>query len=214
MKNLFSVILIAALCLSLTACGGVSLPERFSDTDGLTEAADGPTQTTLAVVATPSETQVKTAFSKAMEVYGWFDLCSLDCDSSDRIEKGDMTYYRVISDEMPTYDVLRMTVYDLFDTATGDALLSEDSDYPPYIDADGALYTTDFARGSDITKGEYELTVEQESRTCFLCRVRVETLEFNDGYKEYRRVTGYEDYMYHYELVGNRWVFTDFSLFY
>lgn len=208
MKTTLSLLLTAALCLTLTACGGVSLPGRFAETTETEPVV------TASVVAVPSETQVRTAFEKAMEVYGWFDLCSLDCDSSDRIEKGDVTYYRVISDEVPTYDALRMTVYDLFDAATGDAMLSEDSACPPYIDVDGALYTTDFARGSDVTKGEYELTVEQESRTCFLCKARVETLEFNDGYKEYRRVTGYEDFTYHYELVGNRWVFTDFSLFY
>ena len=207
MKKFFGAILLAVLCLSLTACGGVSLPVRFDDTT--TEPA-----VTARVIATPSETQVRTAFEKAKEVYGWFDLCSLDCDSADKVERGDVTYYRVISDEVPTYDALRTLVYDLFDTATGDRLLSEDSDCPPYIDADGALYTRDFARGSDVSKGEYELTVEQESKTGFLCKVRVETLAFNDGYKEYRRVTGYEDYTYHYALVGNRWVFTDFTLFY
>ena len=207
MKKFFTALLIAAVCLSLTACGGVSLPERFVD-----ETTEPPVSER--VIATPSETQVKTAFKKAVEVYGWFDLCSLDCDSADKVERGDSEYYRVISVEAPTYDALRTLVYDLFDTKTGDGLLQEDSQYPPYIDVDGALYTRDFARGSDVTKGEYELTVEQESKTCFLCTARVETLEFNDGYKEYRRVTGYEDFTYRYELVGNRWVFTDFSLFY
>lgn len=207
MKKYFAVFWIAAVCLSLTACGSVSLPERFVD-----ETTEPPV--TASVVATPSETQVRTAFEKAIEVYGWFDLCSLDCDSADKVERGDSEYYRVISDEVPTYDALRTMVYDLFDTGTGDELLREDSEYPPYIDADGALYTRDFARGSDVTKGEYELTVEQESKTCFVCKARVETLEFNDGYKEYRRVTGFEEFTYHYELVGNRWVFTDFALFY
>lgn len=207
MKKCFSAFLIVAVCLSLTACGGVSLPARFID-----ETTE-PTVTER-VVAVPSQTQVRTAFGKAVEVYGWFDLCAMDFDSADKVDRGDRTYYRVISDEVPSYDVLRTLVFDLFDTATGERLLDEDSKAPPYIDANGALYTQDFARGSDVTKGEYELTVEQESQTCFLCKVRVETLEFNDGYKEYRRVTGHEDYTYHYELVGNRWVFTDFELFY
>lgn len=207
MKKYFAVFCIVAVCLLLTACGSVSLPERIVD-----ETTEPPV--TASVVATPSLTQVHTAFEKAIEVYGWFDLCSLDCDSADKVERGDSEYYRVISDEVPTYDALRTMVYELFDTQTGDELLREDSDYPPYIDVDGALYTRDFARGSDITKGEYELTVEQESKTCFVCKARVETLEFNDGYKEYRRVTGHEDFTYHYELVGNRWVFTDFELFY
>ncbi len=206
MKKMTLIILLVCLCLSLTACGGSSLLGRFAQT---TE----PTMTER-VIPVPSQTQVRTAFEKAMEVYGWFDLCSLECDSADRVERGGHTYYRVLSDETPTYDALRMLVYDLFETATADRLLQEDGEAPPYIDVDGALYTLDGARGSDMTKGEYTLTVEQESRTCFLCKVRVETLAFNDGYKDYRRVTGYEDYTYHYQLVGSRWVFTDFDLFY
>lgn len=206
MKKNVTVFLIAALCLSLTACGGVSLPGRF------TETTEPPVSER--VIPTPSETQVRMAFEKALEVYGWFDLCALDFDSADKTEYGGSTYYRVLNDEVPTYDALRALVYDLFDTATADALLQQDSETPPYIGVDGALYTQDFARGSDITKGEYELTVGQESRTCFLCKARVETLEFNDGYKEYRRVSGYEEHTYRYELVGSRWVFTDFELFY
>ncbi len=207
MKKCISAVLVVVLCLICTGCAGTSLPERIVDETTAPAVSER-------VVAVPSETQVRTAFEKAIEVYGWFDLCALDCDSADKVERGDSEYYRVISDEVPSYDALRTMVYELFDTQTGDALLMEDSGCPPYIDVDGVLYTRDFARGSDITKGEYELTVEQESGTCFACKVRVETLEFNDGYKEYRRVTGYEDFTYHYELVGNRWVFTDFELFY
>jgi hypothetical protein len=206
MKKILSMILIAALCLSVTACGGISLPDTTPET---TEPP-----VTAAVVAIPSQTQVKTAFEKAVEVYGWFDLCALDCDSADYAKLDDTTYCRVLSDEVPTYDALRTMVYDLFDTKTADSLLQEDSKTPPYIDVGGVLYGQDFARGSDVTKGEYEVTVEQESKTCFLCKVRGETLECNDGYKEYRRVSGYEDFVYRYERVGNRWVFTDFSLFY
>ena len=206
MKQAIAVFLSAVLCLLCAGCGGISLPQRIDET---TEP-----QTTAFVVATPSETQVRTAFEKALEVYGWFELCSLDSDSADKAEREGAVYYRVLSDEVPTYDVLRTLVYDLFDTTTGDALLREDDSTPPYIDVNGALYGQDFARGSDVEKGEYELTVEQESKTCFLCKVRVETLEFNDGYKEYRRVSGYENYTYHYRLVGSRWVFTDFDLFY
>lgn len=206
MKKLLSVFPILVLCLLTAGCSGVSLPERFEPT----------TEPHLreSVVAIPSQTQVETAFKKATEVYGWFDLCSLECDSADRIERSGQTYCRVISDAVPDYEALRTLVYDLFDTQTGDRLLREDSETPPYIDADGTLYAQDFARGSDVTKGEYTLTVEQESATAFLCKVRVETLAFNDAYKEYRRVTGYEDFTYRYERVGSRWVFTDFSLFY
>ena len=202
MKKYIAAALTVALCFAVTACGRVALPGQQAES------------VTASVAAIPSQTQVRTAFEKAMEVYGWFDLCALESDSAEKAKLGDVVYYRVLSDEVQTYDALRTMVYDLFDTPIGDKLLQADSETPPYIDVAGVLYGQDFARASDVTKGEYELTVEQESKTCWLCKARVETIELNDAYKDYRRVSGYADYVYRYELVGNRWVFTDFELFY
>ena len=197
-----------ALCVLLAGCSVQPLSDLLSEPT--TEEA-----TTQRTIPRPSVEDVENAFDKATEVYGWFDLCALESDSADKMEHGGRTYFRVVSDAVPSYDVLRTLVFDLFDTQTGERLLDEDSDAPPYIDVNGALYAQDFARGSDITKGDHTLTVEWESMTCALCHVQVETLEFGDQLgDDYRRVTGHEDYTFRYELVGRRWVFTDFQLFY
>ena len=197
-----------ALCVLLAGCSVQPLSDLLSEPT--TEET-----TTQRTIPRPSVADVENAFEKAMEVYGWFDLCALECDSADKTERGGHTYYRVVSDAVPSYEALRTLVFNLFDTQTGERLLNEDSDAPPYIDVDGALFGQDFARGSDITKGDYSLTVEWESLTCALCRVQVETLEYGDELiDDYRRVTGHEDYTFRYELIGQRWVFTDFQLFY
>ena len=208
MKKQLSAILIVVLCLLCAGCGGISLPDRFAET------TEPDAQTTQDLLPVPDEAAVRNAFDKAVEVYGWFDLCSLDNDSADTVEYGGETYNRVVSDAVPSYGELRTLVYDLFDTATGDALLREDSETPPYIEANGALYALDFARGVDMSRGDYTLSVEVQNSSAILCRVTVETLEYDAGADEYRHVNGSEELLYHYQRVGLRWVFTDFSLFY
>lgn len=197
--------LIAVLCLLCASCADVALPGADTKT---TEGA-----ATQSVIPMPDEETVRNAFEKALEVYGWFDVCALDNDSADTVEHGGQTYNRVVSDAVPSYDALRTLVFDLFDTATGERLLQEDSETPPYIDAGGALYTLDFARGVDMTRGDYELSVEPQDSGDILCRVTVDTIEFGEG-DDYRRVTGSDVRFYHYQRVGTRWVFTDFTLFY
>ena len=206
MKRFWRFLFPAALCLLLAGgCADAQIDLRA------TTAEDTSAQ---AVYPVPDDASVRNAFEKAMEVYGWFDLCALDSDSADTAEHGGHTYNRVVSDAVASYDALRMLVYDLFETQTAERLLQENSAAPPYIDVDGVLYGQDFARGSDVTKGGYTLSVAWESNTCALCRVRVETVAFSGDLEDYRQVTGYEEYTYHYQRVGNRWVFTDFDLFY
>ena len=211
MKHTIAVLLAAVLCLLLASCAGKTPGDLLSLPERQTELQE---QTTQALLPVPDEKTVRNAFDKALEVYGWFDLCSLDSDSADTVEYGGQTYYRVISDAVPSYDELRMLVFNLFDTQTGEELLREDSATPPYIDAGGALYCLDFARGVDMSRGDYTLSVEVQNSSVILCRVEVETLEYDDDSAEYRRVTGSEEFLYHYARVGTRWVFTDFSLFY
>ena len=204
-RTTITVILAVVLCLLISGCTNIALSGADTKT---TEPA-----TNSAVIPVPDEDTVRNAFDKAMEVYGWFDVCSLDSDSADTLEYGGQTYSRVVSDAVPSYDALRTLVFDLFDTATGESLLREDSETPPYIDVNGALYALEFARGVDMTYGDYTVSVEVQNSRVILCRVQVETLAFGDG-DDYRRVTGSEEYLFHYEQSGTRWVFTDFKLFY
>lgn len=205
MKKILPLLLV--LCL-LSGCSNASIAKIGG--------ADAPeeTETAAVTIEAPDEEAVRNAFEKAKEVYGWFDLCSMDTDFSDKYTVGDWEYHRVVNDEVPTYDALRTLVYNLFDTATGDRLLDEDNEHPPYIDVDGVLYGLDGARGSDITKGDATMTVEYLNSTTIVCHVEVELIDFDEDAEDYVKVVGSEQHDYHYQLVGNRWVFTDFSLYY
>lgn len=206
MKKLLPILLCV---LFLAGCGRIELPVVTQETQ--TELLS-----TEPVIVPPTAEEVRNAFDKALEVYGWFDLCSLETDSADRVEVGNATYCRVVREELPTLESLRTLVYSLFDTKTGEHLLGEKVQNKPYIDVDGALYGQDFARGTDMSKGEYTVEVTPESSTCMLCTVTVEIIDidYNNGASD-PKVIGTEDYTYHYQYDGNgRWVFTDFDLFY
>lgn len=197
--------LLLALCL-LTGCTNSRI--------GIPDAADASETSAQLVLPVPDEATVRNRFEKALEVYGWFDLCSLEVDTSRSYVVDGKTYYRVVSEEVPDFQILRTIVYDLFSAEIGDALFRGDGENIPYRDINGELYSLDGARGADITKGDYTLTVETENSTSILCKVQVEIIDLDTGAEEYRRVVGTEEYTYAYRAVGNRWVFTDFHLFY
>ena len=193
-------------CLLLAGCTAKNPAPELTETSG--EA------TVINYIL--DESSVHNAFKKALEVYGWFDLCSIDIDSSKAVTVNDTEYYKTVNSEVSSYNELRTLVYSLFSVETGDMLLKEGANDAPYIDINGDLYGKDFARGTDITKGEYTAEVEYLSNTSVLYKVRVEIIDFDEhaGIDNYRKVVGYEDYTYHYEYINNKWVFTDFSLFY
>lgn len=205
MKKILPLLL--ALCL-LAGCADSGLP-LFAD-----PAPEETVTVQSTVIPVPDEAAVRNRFEKALEVYGWFDLCSLPVDSTQTYAVGERTYYHVVSDEVPDYNTLRTIVYDLFSAEIGDKLLQSDSAYPPYISVEGQLYGMDGARGADITKGDYTLTVQTENSTSVLCTVQVEIIDLDTGAEDYRKVIGTETHTFHYNLVGSRWVFTDFDLWY
>ena len=78
-----------------------------------------------------------------------------------------------------------------------------------YVELDGALYTIDGGRGADITKGEETVQVLRDG-TPGRCTVRVtvEVLDPQQGFS----VVGSETHDFLYEQVGERWIFTTFSM--
>ena len=78
-----------------------------------------------------------------------------------------------------------------------------------FAELDGALYTIDGGRGADITKGEETVQVLRDG-TPGRCTVRVtvEVLDPQQGFS----VVGSETHDFLYEQVGERWIFTTFSM--
>jgi len=167
------------------------------------------------VVVTPGIWEVEAAYQKAMEAYFWFYVTTIsteDFDSSDSstyMDADGMIYSKVKHDTIKTYADLENYLHMLFADDIVAELLDDEGDFQRYRDFNDALYAVLADRGTDISKGEETLEVNQESSLKFICTVHVELLDE----KDYVMVTGYETHEYAYELIDGRWVFTNFYLF-
>lgn len=152
----------------------------------------------------PTDEQITTAYTKAVEAYSWFDLASMACDSNTSKVQNGNTYYKVTNPDIQTMSDLKAHLETLFSDTIVVSLL----DRAVYTEIDGQLYAIDAARGSDITKGEERASITKESDQKFSYNVVVDLVDPEQG----ETVVGTENYSFPYELINNKWVFTDFSL--
>lgn len=143
-KRALTLILFAALALSVSACGrpagGTSSASSIHE-----EAA--PSELT--------EADVLAAYEKAAEVYDWFDLCSLPTSGDPVAEDGNpydpkqagLSYRAVAHESLKTYADLDVCVRSCFTQELADKLMGSGTGYR---DIDGRLYSADAARGSNL----------------------------------------------------------------
>ncbi|WP_293008245.1 MULTISPECIES: hypothetical protein [unclassified Oscillibacter] len=143
-KRTLTLILFAALALSVSACGkpagGTSSASSIHE-----EAA--PSELT--------EADVLAAYEKAAEVYDWFDLCSLPTSGDPVAEDGNpydpkqagLSYRAVAHKSLKTYADLDVCVRSCFTQELADKLMGSGTGYR---DIDGRLYSADAARGSNL----------------------------------------------------------------
>ncbi|WP_294855562.1 hypothetical protein [uncultured Oscillibacter sp.] len=143
-KRALTLILFAALALSVSACGRPA-GETSSASSIHEEAA--PSELT--------EADVLAAYEKAAEVYDWFDLCSLPTSGDPVAEDGNpydpkqagLSYRAVAHQSLKTYADLDVCVRSCFTQELADKLMGSGTGYR---DIDGRLYSADGARGSSI----------------------------------------------------------------
>ena len=128
-------------------------------------------------------------------------------DRDDQRTVGEQVYCRVDYPGIKTLADLRGYLKSLFSDGLVEELLPVDG--TQYVELDGALYTIDGGRGADITKGEETVQVLRDG-TPGRCTVRVtvEVLDPQQGFS----VVGSETHDFLYEQVGERWIFTTFSM--
>lgn len=128
-------------------------------------------------------------------------------DRDDQRTVGEQVYCRVDYPGIKTLADLRGYLKSLFSDGLVEELLPVDG--TQYVELDGALYTIDGGRGADITKGEETVQVLRDG-TPARCTVRVtvEVLDPQQGFS----VVGSETHDFLYEQVGERWIFTTFSM--
>ena len=156
---------------------------------------------------TPTDEEVLTAYRKAEEAFGWFALGTMPSDPTDTREVEGITYFRVDHPDFDTLAGLRGYLKGLFSDALVEQLLPYDG--KQYLDLDGRLYVQDGGRGADVTKGaEMVQVLSGEDPGRRTVRVNVEVLDPEQDYAVVDTLV----YDFPYELVGNRWIFTSFSM--
>lgn len=154
----------------------------------------------------PSEQYVEDIFAAANELYGYFDVGSLPCDDSATITAdiggSEVTFWRVTDPRLDTKDELLDALSGYFSADIINSLMDSEL---YRTGADGMMYTTGGARGTDITHVNtvYEMTV-----------LKGDTAEFS-AVSEYLNDDGStytKEYIYHAVKQNGRWFFTNFEL--
>lgn len=155
----------------------------------------------------PTDEEVLEAYRLAEEAFSWFQVAPMPFDAADSRTVDGVVYYRVDYPGIGSLDNLRGYLKSLFSDALVDSLLPYDG--TQYLDIDGALYVQDGGRGTDIYRGEATAQVVRgDNPNRLTVRVTVETVDP----EQEGAVTGSVTYDFPYEKVGERWIFTDFSL--
>ena len=155
-----------------------------------------------------SDEEILDAYSRAEDLYAWFDLEPLPGAGPAVITDGAL-YRQVDREGIQTMEDLRTCLRSVFSQEVTEALLAAGGETPMYRDIDGALYVTGSGRSPDPSKGHTEIEVEQTSADSYAVNISIDLLDA-DG----ETVTGLECWSFPYAFVDDRWVFTDFRLFY
>ncbi len=145
------------------------------------------------------EDAILRAYNEATEAASWFRIGTMPTNWNDFVDIGDMRYFKTVRFE--TRDDLREYLKGLFSVSIVDELLSSET----YIDHNGRLYAIDAARGADIFMGRESYSITRENDEKYTLTVTVEVYG-NDA----ETVEGYEEFIFTYENVSGRWIFTAF----
>ncbi|WP_242623854.1 hypothetical protein [Intestinimonas massiliensis (ex Afouda et al. 2020)] len=155
----------------------------------------------------PTDEEVLEAYRQAQEAFSWFQVSPMPFDPEDSREVDGVVYYRVDYTGISSLSALRGYLKSLFSDALVDTLLPYDG--TQYIDINNVLYVQDGGRGTDIYRGaEYTQVMRADNPNRLVVQVTVEVVDPDQN----GAVTGSETYEFPYEKVGDRWIFTDFSL--
>ncbi len=148
-------------------------------------------------------------YHKATKVAAWFRQGSLLeveaqmglVDMSDRITKNNMTYFRVQS--FASYSAF----CEYLGTFFGDELTEFFLGYngPRYVEHNGYLYGAFGIRGTNVFMGDETYDIEFVNSEKVNLLVKVEVLA-----KDMVTVEEYRTFVFPYELIDGKWVFTDF----
>lgn len=171
-----------------------------------------------------SDEAVLAAYEQATEAYGWFTgyfewtdtfLDKEDVEIRPNPDTPDLEYCRVIRPGSDSLDTLRGYLKGIFSDEIVDALLTEDTEVPHFIETEKGLYILCAGVGDGLSeKGAVKsVTVswpEGELPVGCVVRVTQEKLEWSEDTGA-STVVGEWVYEFPYQKVGDKWVFTEFE---
>lgn len=146
------------------------------------------------------------AYWQAVHAFRWFHAESLPHNPDHPLLEGETLYYQV---EEPTFaglSELRGYLKDLFSDDLVDVLLPASGGR--YVEVDGALYVQPICRPDDPAKGAESCALLWEDLNRCVIQVTVELLDPEQDFAP----VGSEVHRFPYEKVGEKWIFTNFSL--
>lgn len=151
------------------------------------------------------ENAVISDYYAAEKVWEWFEMNAPETDSNDTVTKDGKQYEKVALDGINTLESLRSFMSKYFDEKVIDDLLADGK----FIEENGALYTINGARGSDITIGsvDYSVSITGESGTLTQTVHRLDDVN-NDGKLVDSGET--DEYVYPFTVSDGHAVFSDF----
>ncbi|WP_312636820.1 hypothetical protein [Oscillibacter sp.] len=199
-KRALTLILFAALALSVSACGKVA--GGTSSASSIHEEA-APSELT--------EADVLAAYEQAAEVYDWFDLCSLPTSGDPVAEDGKpydpkqegLSYRAVAYESLKTYADLDVCVRSCFTQELADKLMGGGTGYR---DIGGRLYAADAARGSNL----YLLGKAASAERVEPDRWAVTVTFYIDSYEYPFATVGYSQKTLDYIKTPDGWRFSTF----
>ena len=198
--------LLAALGLLLSGCGHG--PEETGEVQRTLRETAVPLSEGAELPRPMTEDEVLAAYQRAVRTWAWFELEPMNHTGERRTVDG-VSYWRVDPAEMVDMSALRSHLYRYFTEELAEELLATGGEHPLYREVEQQLYVTSGGREKDPLKGRQQVEVLCQSDTCYLVSVTVDLLDVDQA-----TVVGLECWTFPYELVGDRWVFTDFRLVY
>lgn len=128
-------------------------------------------------------------YQKALEIFYWFEVGTMDADYRHSTVIDNRTYFKVV-DEITSYQELVEFMRSVFDYEIVEDLLSTNM----YVDIDGELYGVLGDRGTNIFRGEETYEIIRVNEKTILYQVTIEVLgeegkvvdyEINDFYLKY-----------------------------
>ncbi len=201
------LILLAAVALLFTACtngGNSSSTPSPSESSSSEASSQQPSQSSPETDPATAEEQME----PAMEAYAWCMVYSLPCDPGDTISLDGRPAYRVNDPRFPDYDSLHRYLSEIFSPEMVDNTLLSGGNY---VNVDGALYSYDGARGTDVFVGGATYAMGEETDTRREIIASVEYLV--DPAAETPEVERVETYTFVQEKIDGKWLFTQFPYF-